>query len=476
MASFPAFSPPTFRTVRHQSSSFVSPVRPQRPWDAVSAELNEMAKALTDTLLRSIPAPGQGRTEIADLKATGLAFRVTSSGARSWSFRFRDPKSGKTARATIGPYPAVPLSLARQRADAMRTQVATGENPVEARRRERRTAATKTFQALADRYLNEHARRHKRSADADERNLKLHILPKWKTRRFEEITRADVIELIEGLVADHKPTLANRVQALISSIFSFAMDAELVKGNPCARLRRRGVETVKRRVLTDDEIGIFWQGITQKPVSERVGLALRFVLLTGVRPGEAAGMALREIQNIEELGAAKWIIPAERSKNGRAHLVPLSDLTRQTVCAALRLASTNQTQTGPDPKTDIEHVFPSPSVKGSPITEHALAVAMARFAKNLRATKENSWTKDPPTPHDLRRTAATRLAAMGIPKEDRDAILNHTPRDVGKKHYDLYEREREKRSALTAWSEAILLIIEKHGTAKTQRDIPTLTS
>jgi integrase len=343
----------------------------------------------------------------------------------------------------------------------MRTQVVTGENPVELRRRERRTAATKTFQALADRYLNEHARRHKRSADADERNLKLHILPKWKSRRFEEITRADIIELIEGIIADQKPTLANRIQALISSIFSFAMDAELVKGNPCARLRRRGVETVKRRVLTDDEIRVFWHEIIRKPVSERVGLALRLVLLTGVRPGEAAGMEVREIQDIEQLDAAKWIIPAERSKNGRAHLVPPSDLARQTVDAALRVTSKSQIQKRIDPNAEIEHAFPSPSLKGSPITEHALAVAMSRFATNLEAKQANSWTKDPPTPHDLRRTVATRLAAMGNPKEDRDAILNHTPQDVGKKHYDLYEREREKRLALKAWSEAILAILEK---------------
>ena len=71
---------------------------------------------------------------------------------------------------------------------------------------------------------------------------------------------------MEGLVTAGKPTLANRVQALISSIYSFAMDADLVNGNPCSRLRRRGVETVGRRVLTDDEIRLFWPGIVRKPV------------------------------------------------------------------------------------------------------------------------------------------------------------------------------------------------------------------
>src|SRR5207253_17996 len=121
--------------------------------------------------------------------------------------------------------------------------------------------------------------------------------------------------LVESLIKAGKPTLANRVQSLISSIFSFAMDADLVRGNPCARLRRRGVETIGRRVLSDDEIRLFWPGTVQKPISRRVGLALRLILLTGVRPGEAAGITCAELENTGEKGRARWIIPAERSKN-----------------------------------------------------------------------------------------------------------------------------------------------------------------
>jgi hypothetical protein len=78
----------------------------------------------------------------------------------------------------------------------MRRQVVAGENPVERKRREREAATRRTFQALADRYLEEHARRHKRSADADERNLGLHVLPRWGKRRYDEITRANVREIV----------------------------------------------------------------------------------------------------------------------------------------------------------------------------------------------------------------------------------------------------------------------------------------
>ena len=386
---------------------------------------------------------------MADLREAGLTFRVTANGARSWSFRFRDPRSGKTTRATIGRYPDVSLGKARERAEAMRKEVSTGANPVESKRRERETAASKAFQALAHRYLEEHARRKKRSADADERNLRLHILPKWKHRRFDEIARRDIIELVEGLVTAGKPTLANRVQALISSIYSFAMDADLVNGNPCARLRRRGVESIGRRVLTDDEIRLFWPGVLRKPVSQRVGLALRLMLLTGCRPGEVAGIARTELENVTEKGRARWILPPARSKNGRAHLTPLSEPARCAMLAALELAG-----------NDEPHLFPSRAVKGAPITAHALAVAMARFAADVDPKAGKSWQAEPPSPHDLRRTVATRLAELGIAKEDRDAVLNHTPRDVGKKHYDLYDREREKRHALELWARTLTGIIE----------------
>jgi integrase len=354
-----------------------------------------MQKALTEALVRTIPAPSSGRLDISDLRCVGLSFRVSAAGARSWNFRFRDPLSGNTSRATIGAYPTVTLSEARRRADAMRQQVAGGENPINAKRRERKLAGERTFGALADRYVNEHARRHKRSAATDERNLNLHILPKWRVRRFDDLTRADLVELIEALIGEGKQTLANRVHSLCSKIGSFAVDAGLLNGNPFAAIAKRGVEVIGRRVLTNHEIRLFWHAIIQKPVSRAVGLALRLQLLTGTRPGEAAGAARAELAD------GIWTISADRIKNGRSHLVPLSSLASDTIKSALDLAGD---------KADF--LFPSPSVGNAAISAHALAVAMRRFAGNLDPHAGKSWQANPPTPHDLRRTFATRLAAL----------------------------------------------------------------
>jgi integrase len=404
-----------------------------------------MAKPLTDFSIKALKAPTSGRLELADLRCAGLSYRITAAGVRSWTFRFRDPQSGKDARFTVGRYPDISLGEARKAADDLRAKVAKGINPIAAKRQDRRDAASRTFEALSERYLDEHARRFKKSADADERNLRLHILPKWAKRRFDHIRRADVIELAEGLVKAGSPVQANRVQALISMIFSFAVDAGLMEGNPCARLRKRGAENRDTRVLSDDEIRCFWQQVVLPPVTRRVGLALRLALLTGCRSGEVAGLARSELSDLDAPEKAAWVAPAARTKNGRTHFVPLSNLARETVLLALTLNS-----------EDEKYLFPSPVDRGGPVTGHALTVAMRRISDKIDGRAAKTWNHDPPSPHDLRRTVATRLASLGVPEEDVAAILNHVRTSVTGRHYDQYQRAAEKRRALDKWSETIM--------------------
>jgi integrase len=411
--------------------------------------IRRLARALTDTLLKGIKPPSSDREELADLRCAGLVFRVTAAGARSWCFRFRDPVSGKDARSTIGRYPDISLAKAREAADALRSKVARGINPIDEKRKDRSDAGSKTFGALAARYVEEHARRFKKSAAADERNLDLHVLPKWRKRRYDHIERADVIELIEGLVKAGSPVQANRIQALISMVFSFALDASLVKVNPCSRLRKRGAENRETRVLTDGELRQLWARAILPPVSRRVGLALRLTLLTGCRSGEVAGITRSELSNLSVPGNGAWLLPAERSKNGRAHFVPLCDLARETLLSAIELIA-----------DDNEYVFPSPVEKGGPITGHALTVAMRRMTGKLDGDGAKTWKADPPSPHDLRRTVATRLASMGTPEEDVAAVLNHVRTSVTGRHYDQYQRAAEKRRALDAWALSLQTVFE----------------
>jgi integrase len=406
---------------------------------------------LTDALCRTKP-PRAGRLEIADLRQAGLVLRITSNGARSFAYRFRHPHSRKTLRATIGPYPATTLEAARKRAKDMAAQVADGTNPIDARNAEREAAPARTFQALADRYLKEHAERHKRprSAEEDRRNLTVHVLPKWAKRDFRAIRRADVIEVIESIVSSGKHAAGNRVHSLISKIFSFAIDADLLEANPAARLRKRGVEKVGRRVLDDTEIRTFWRGIVVSPISRPVGLALRLALLTAARASEIAGARKDEFQNLDQPEQAVWLVPSERAKNRMTHLIPLAPLAVETVKNAIELSG------------DSEFVFPTRLSRDGPIDRHTLTVAMVRFAKSLKAPTAKTWQQEIPTPHDLRRTVSTRLARMGIAKEIRDRALNHITslRDPESRHYNLHEFQSEKRDAFSRWGAELEGIIK----------------
>jgi integrase len=406
-----------------------------------------MRKLLTDAHCKALRPPADGRIEIADLRCAGLSFRVTPAGARSWAFRFRDPRTGASSRATIGNFPDVGLSDARARANEMRAGVEAGRNPVVEKRSQRLLANERSVAAVAERYMTEHSRRKKKSWGDDERNLNLHVLPLWRSQQLKDIRRADIIALVEGLVQDGKPVLANRVQSLISSLFSFALDADLVDANPCARLRKRGTERVSRRVMSDAEIRLLWSKAVASPVSPSLGLAMRLQLLTGTRPGEVAAIRREELDALSDPERASWTIPETRTKNSRAHYVPLSALALDTIAAAQELSD------------DSEFLFPSP-VGSGPIKGHALAVAMRRLSEseNLTGPGSDTWKASPPTPHDLRRTFATRLSELGVPKEDRDACLNHTPQDVGSRHYDLYLRAKEKRAAFDLFAQSLAAI------------------
>jgi integrase len=223
-----------------------------------------------------------------------------------------------------------------------------------------------------------------------------------------------------------------------------------VKFNPCSRLRKRGAETRETRVLTDEEIRQFWRRAVLPPITRRVGLALRLVLLTGCRSGEIAGLRRNEFSDLDKPGKASLLVPADRSKNGRAHFVPLSEPARAVLLSAIEMIDDGD-----------EYLFPSPVERGGSVQGHALTTAMRRMAAKIEGAALKTWQAEPPSPHDLRRTVATRLSQMGTPPETLSAILNHTRGDVTGRHYDHYQRAPEKREALDAWAAAVIDIVER---------------
>ena len=197
-------------------------------------------------------------------------------------------------------------------------------------------------------YLEMHARPHKKPASIkeDTRILNTYLLPAWGRRKFQSITRSDVIRLLDEVKFKRgAPVMANRVKALASTIFNFASKKALVPetfANPCANVEQPTKEESRERVLNDDEIKALWKHLDTR--AEPTASIYRLVLLTGQRPGEVKAMRWRDVdtENI-------WTIPATETKNKREHKVPLSS-------HALAVMEQLRPLTG-----DTEFVFAAPS-------------------------------------------------------------------------------------------------------------------
>ncbi len=376
---------------------------------------------------RSVAAlkPKTERFEKWEPGSTGLGARVSPSGRKSWVYLYRF--EGRPRRLTFGTYPKMPLSAARIEHAKAKKLLSEGIDPgtkaIEARRAERNA---ETVADLAEEYLEKWARPRKRSAAADERILRKDVLPHWGKRKARDIRRRDVIKLLDTIVERGAPIQANRTLAAIRVMFNFAISRDIVDATPVAMVKAPSKENQRDRVLSPDEIRAFWTGLGDAPMKRALRLALKIQLLTAQRRGEVIGATQAEF----DMNDRTWTIPAERSKNGKPHNVPLSPLVVELVTEALELAGPSQ------------WLFPSPSGRQSIYTEsvnHALV-------KSLPAMGLTNVV-----PHDLRRTAASGMTALGISRLVVGKILNHVEQGVTAV-YDRHSYSQEKSRALNVWA------------------------
>ncbi len=376
---------------------------------------------------RSIAAlkPKTERFEKWEPGSTGLGVRVSPTNRKSWVYLYRF--EGRPRRLTFGTYPKMPLSAARVEHAKAKKLLSEGIDPgvkaIEAHRAERNA---ETVADLVEEYLEKWARPRKRSAAADEQILRKDVLPHWGKRKARDIRRRDVIRLLDTIVERGAPVQANRVLAIVRVMFNFAISRDILDATPVAMVKAPSKENQRDRVLNPDEIRAFWSGLDDAPMKKALRLVLKIQLLTAQRRGEVIGATQAEF----DMNDRTWTIPAERSKNGKPHNVPLSALAAKLVTEALELA-------GPSP-----WLFPSPSSKGPIYTEsvnHA-------FSKSLPAMGLTNVV-----PHDLRRTAASGMTALGISRLVVGKILNHVEQGVTAV-YDRHGYAPEKRHALDTWA------------------------
>jgi integrase len=233
--------------------------------------------------------------------------------------------------------------------------------------------------------------------------------------------------LLDRVVHRNAPVMANRVAALLSQMFRFAVERGMLEASPFISMPRPGgTEKGRRRKLDEREVRIFWKKLTRSKLDAEVRLALKLILVTAQRPGEVALAAWSEF----DLERRIWTIPPERSKNGQQHEVPLSHL-------ALTLIHHLRRRFG-----ETQYLIPSRCWRarsGAPITVRALS-------QGIRDRRAHFALPDF-TPHDLRRTAASLMTANGVPRLHVEKILNHTIDDVAE-IYDRHDYSAEKRAAL----------------------------
>lgn len=369
----------------------------------------------------------------------GLGLRVSPKGKKTFIFMYRF--KGKARMMSLGVYGDISLAMAnRKHADALielDKKNDPGAMQVEQNQAER---AAETVRELVSLYIDKYAKKNKKSWKKDETILNTYVVSRWKNRKAKDITRRDIIALLDDITDSGAPIQANRTLAAVRKMFNWAISKDILDATPCTLISQPNPETPRDRNFDTGEIKAFWENLDNEEIeaSDTVKLALKLILVTAQRPGEVCGMALDEIEG------QWWTIPANRVKNGLTHRVWLSDMALEVVEAAKAINGGS------------DFVFPSP-VGDKPILPASLPRVIKRNADIFKV--------DPFTPHDLRRTASTRMHAppLKYPGYLVDRVLNHKEQGVTARHYNQYGYDDEKQQILDAWGRQLVSILKGKG-------------
>ncbi len=368
----------------------------------------------------------------------GFFLRVSQDGKKSFGVMYRH--GGRLRRMKLGTYPLLSLAKARTKAASALRNVELGQDPATEKQEDRHAM---TFEQVALEYLEHHAKTKKKSWEEDERVIKKDLIPEFGKEHAKDIARRDVRTFLERKSAT-APIMANRIRALLRKIFNWAIIAEIVESNPVYLVPAPGKERQRDRVLTADEIKCIWDAIDKdrknaddshlKVKTLSAGI-MKLRLLTAQRGAEVMSMEWDEIDT--ETGW--WTIPGNKTKNGLSHRVPLTK-------PAVELIRELKSAVGRDDYSRF--VFPSP--KGDKHIRNPQK-ALERIQK---ATKIDF------VGHDFRRTAASMMTGMGIPRLTVKKILNHVEREITAV-YDRHSYDAEKREALEAWAKRLVKIVSE---------------
>jgi integrase len=395
-----------------------------------------MATVLTvPSVVRFKPDPHK-RLEIADAVMPGLYLIIQPSGVKSWALRYRH--AGYSRKLTIGRLPVFDLAEARAKAREALQAIAAGQDPARDKRETRQKSrsdepARDLVAAQIETFLARYVRPNNkpRVATQVERRLRNHVLPAWGTKRVQDVARRDVVELLDAIVDAGAPATANKVLQTLRTFFNWLTDRSVLQASPCARVKPPAPNTSRDRVLSDDELGLLWRAAGD--VGGPFGGFARFLLLTAQRREEVAGLRRSEIKG------TVWTIPAGRTKSGIEQDVPLSEAAVRIIAAAPVIGTS-------------DHVFTAKGkgpIAGYSDVKRKLDERILELAAAEGREAPPAWTF-----HDLRRTAASGMARLGVAVNVIEAVLAHRGGEVSgvAATYNRWRYLPEKRRALELWA------------------------
>ncbi len=354
-------------------------------------------------------------------KGQALVLRVRRSGTKSWCVTYT--KNGKHRPPyTIGRYPALSLADAAETGRQILGLLLQNIDPGEARNERK---ASPTFEVVAELFLLRYAINKKDDGRRDREILERDFISAWRDEKAQDIRRRHVIAVLDR-IAERGPVAANRAHSCVRRLFNWSIQRDLLEMNPATNIQRYK-EATRDRVLSAVEIKALWPSLETADMAEQIRLLLKLMLATAQRKQE---WLLAEWSEID-LKAGWWTIPAAHVKNRQSHRVPLSPLALELLRQAEEAAGGSKL------------VLPSPRT-GGVMADSAIDRAVRNNREHLAI---EHWT-----PHDLRRTAASHMAGMGVSRLVIKKILNHAERDITAV-YDRHSYDTEKQAALLLWSE-----------------------
>jgi integrase len=414
---------------------------------------------MTDAAVRRLTAPKGVRIDYFDAAFPGLTLRVTGAAdqrpeRKIWTLFYRH--GGKQRRLTFEPgYPALGLADARHEATQAFLKLRGGIDPAneKAKAKAAATKAPDTITNVVDLFIKRHLeakRRAPRYIEETRRNFDNHVIPRWKDRDIKTIGRRDVTELLDAVMDQGSkakgkggkgrhvpggPIAANRTLAAIRALFNFCLRRGIIDATPVALVERPGEETRRERTLSADEIRAVWGAASA--LGYPFGPFFQLALITAQRRDEVGRMRWADL----DLEAKNWTLPAEATKAGRTHVVPLAPLAIDVLRALPRKVETSG---------KMAHASPWVFTTAGDAPVSGFSKAKPRLDGII--TKARDREALPPwTIHDLRRTAATEMGRLGASRFIIGKVLNHADRTVTG-IYDRFAYAQEKRHALEMWA------------------------